>query len=168
MSFQMILTMFLVSCIQFSQSLPLPEPQPIPNGHNNQNPTDDHENFMLKNGVTQEEIKEFHRLRKRKRVINCKTTRTYCSTMFKSYFRRLRHSSWWWNGTARSGTYIGTYCRKFKVLELACIRKFPPMDRRTQTIWHRLSHNHHPANSCLPRQQSSFSISFLSLSIKLK
>ena len=41
----------------------------------------------------QEEIKEFHRLRKPKRVINCKTTRTYCLTMFKSYFRRLRHSS---------------------------------------------------------------------------
>ena len=65
----MIFTIVLVSCIQFSQSLPLPEPQPITNGHNIQNPIADHENFMLKNGVTQEEIKEFHRLRKPKRVI---------------------------------------------------------------------------------------------------
>jgi hypothetical protein len=50
-----------VSCIDFGQMLPLPKPvSPITNpAQFNQ----DRETFMIQNGVTQEEIKEFHRLR---------------------------------------------------------------------------------------------------------
>jgi len=50
-----------VNCIDFGQMLPLPEPaSPITNpAQSNQ----DQETFMIQNGVTQEEINEFHRLR---------------------------------------------------------------------------------------------------------
>ena len=59
----MMFSIVLVSCIQLGHLLPLPEPQ-LRYGHNNQDQLKDPENFLLQNGVTQEEIQEFHRLRK--------------------------------------------------------------------------------------------------------
>jgi hypothetical protein len=58
-----VFAIVLLNCSQFLLSFPLPESQHLVDNFN-ENYTKDHEDFMIRNGVTQEEIEEFHRLRK--------------------------------------------------------------------------------------------------------